>query len=101
MINKGRAPPLKALWAYSYSITLPESDRFAPIQVLLDREHSEARDGARTWAGTVVEEPPVTRILVVSDSPAQDRDINRRLELALKEMGAIFGVTVPLEVAEG
>ena len=91
----------KSLWAYAYDIALPDRDtRLLKIQDLLDREGSEAREGSRTWAGRVVVEPQVTRILVVSDSPTRNRDVNRRIEAELKRLGATFGVTVPLAVSE-
>jgi hypothetical protein len=70
MTRRTPGPPKSGLWAYAYDITLPESeDRIRRLQELLEREHSEARAGARTWAAQVVLEPQVTRILVVSDSP--------------------------------
>jgi hypothetical protein len=101
MGKKGRGPPPKGLWAYAYDITLPEKeDRFRSVQDLLDREHIEARHGARTWAGRVVVEPEITRILVVSDTPAQDRDVNVRLEAELKALEAEFVITVPLAVVD-
>jgi hypothetical protein len=102
MIRKSRGPPKNGLWAYSYDITLPESeDRLRSIQELLEQEHSEARAGARTWAAQVVVEPPVTRILVVSDSPAQDRAVNRSLAAALTALSAKFTVTAPMAVPGG
>ncbi len=102
MTRKSRGPPKSGLWAYAYDITLPESDdRFLSIQELLDREHTEARAGARTWAARVVVEPQVTRILVVSDSPAQDRAVNRSLEAALKALSARYVVTEPMAVSGG
>jgi hypothetical protein len=101
MGEKGRGPPPKGLWAYAYDVTLPDrEDRLSSIQGLLDREHKEAKDGARTWAGRVVVEPEIMRILVVSDSPAQDRDVNVRLEAELKTLEAEFVITVPLAVVD-
>jgi hypothetical protein len=101
MARKSRGPPRKGLWAYAYDITLPDTeDHLQAIQDLLDQEHTEARDGARTWAGRVVIEPQVTRILVVSDSPAQDHGVNRRLEAELMLMEAKFEITVPMAVAD-
>ena len=102
MTRRTRGPPQSGLWAYAYDITLPESeDRIRSIQELLEREHSEARADARTWAAQVVLEPQVTRILVVSDSPAQDRAINRNLEAALTALSAMFVVTEPMAVYSG
>jgi len=100
MVKKGRGPPSKGLWAYAYDITLSDEDKLPSIQRLLDEEHSDAREGARTWAGQVVVEPQVTRILVVSDSPARDRDVNRRLEAELRALSATFVVTEPMLVAD-
>lgn len=101
MVKKSRGPAERGLWAYAYDVVLPDNDdRVRKIQALLDREHSEARDGARTWAGRVVVEPPVTRILVVADSPEQRLDVNRRIEAELKRMNATFEVTVPLAVVD-
>ncbi|MEJ2204402.1 MAG: hypothetical protein P8170_09850 [Gemmatimonadota bacterium] len=101
MTRNTRGPPKSGLWAYTYDITLPESeDHFRSVQELLEREHFEARAGARTWAAQVVVEPQVTRILVVSDSPAQDRAINRSLEAALTAMRATFVVTEPMAVSD-
>ncbi len=102
MTRNPRGPPKSGLWAYAYDITLPESsERFRGIQELLEREHSEARAGARTWAAQVVVEPQVTRILVVSDTPARDMGINRRIEAALAALNARFVVTEPMEVSSG
>jgi len=101
MGKEGRGPPPGGLWAYAYDVTLPDrEDRLSSIQGLLDREHKEAKDGARTWAGRVVVEPEIMRILVVSDSPAQDRDVNLRLAVKLKELKAKFVITVPLAVVD-
>jgi hypothetical protein len=101
MPAKSRGPQPKELWAYSYDVALPTEDgQLLSIQELLDREHSEAREGARTWAGRVVVGPQVTRILVVSDSPARDRAINRRLAERLTALKASFVVTEPLLVVD-
>ncbi len=101
MNRTSRGPPGKGLWAYAYDVALPDKeDRLQTIQDLLDQEHVEAKEGARTWAGRVVVEPQVTRILVVSDSPAQDRAVNRRIEAELDLLEATFEMTVPLAVAD-
>ena len=101
MVNKNRAPPKKGLWAYAYDITLPDKeDHLQAIQHLLDEERTEASEGARTWAARVVIDPQVTRILVVSDTPAQDRDVNRRIEAELKLLEATFETTIPLAVED-
>ena len=100
MIRTSRDPPDSELWAYAYDITFPEPDaRFRNIEDLLVEEHEEAKAGARTWAAQVVLEPQVTRILVVADSPAQDRAINHRIEAALSALSATFVVTQPMAVS--
>lgn len=102
MTMTSRGPPPTDLWAYAYDITLPESDNPLPsIQELLDQEHSEASSGRRTWAAQLVVEPQVTRILVVSDSPDQDRPINRSLEAMLRTLRATFVVSSPMAIERG
>lgn len=93
--------PAKAMWAYAYQIVPPQSEsRLAAVKALLDREHTEAKRGARTWEGRFVHEQQITHILVVSDSPDQDGEPNRRLESALTELQAAFVRTVPMAVTE-
>ena len=92
---------LERLWAYTYEVLLPiQEGHLRKLQSLLDQEHSEAKDGARTWAGRVVVEPQIVRILVVSDSPTQAHDVNRRLEAELKLLGATLEISVPLPVED-
>ena len=93
--------PAKPMWAYAYQIVPPQSEaRLAAIKALLDREHTEAKRGARTWEGRFVHEQQITHILVVSDSPDQDGEANRRLESALAEIQAAFVRTVPMAVGD-
>jgi|SRR5687767_8319340 len=90
------SPPQPA-WAYAYQLTPPQSmERLQAIQPLLDEVLAVARREARTWAGTVVLEERVTHILIVSDSPEQNHDGNRRLETALSELGAEFSITAAI-----
>ena len=92
--SSASSPPV---WAYAYELTPPQSaERLQAIQALLDDAVSAARREAHTWAGTVVLEEQVTHILVVSDSPEQNHEGNRRLESALKELGAGFSISVPM-----
>ena len=101
MTTKSREPPEKGLWAYAYDIVLPNTEaQLRTIQDLLDQEHTQATAGTRTWAGRVVIEPQVTRILVVSDSPEQDHEVNRRLAAALHQLEATFQMTIPLAVVD-
>lgn len=100
MISKTPGPTGSRLWAYAYDITLPEPDVHLPsIQELLEREVTEARASARRWAAQVVVDPQVTRILVVSDSPEQDRNINHEIEAALTALNATWVVTEPMKVS--
>jgi len=99
MTNSTSSSPPGKVWAYGYRIVPPQTeDRLASIKALLEAEHSDARLGARTWNGRFVHEQKITHILVVSDSPDQDREVNRRLEFALKELKAGFSMTVPMAV---
>lgn len=102
MTRANSAPaPRKTRWAYAYEIVLAQpEDRLRSIEALLDGEHADAIRGERTWGSRIVVEPQVTNILVVSDTPRQDLEINRRIEAALRELGAEFSVTAPLAVDE-
>jgi hypothetical protein len=96
-----RRLPGKTLWAYAYEIVPPQDeDQISAIQTLLANEHADAIRSARTWTGTLVCDPLVTQILVVSDSPNQTRDVNRRIESQLRSGHATFRVT-PCMVVTG
>lgn len=89
------------MWAYAYEIVPPQpEERLRAIKTLLDQEHSDARRGARAWAGRLVLEPLVTHILVVTDSPEPNREVNRKLEAELLQLQAGFSVTTPLAVED-
>ena len=93
--------PAKPLWAYAYQIVPPQPEhRLTDVQALLVRQHAEAKRDAQTWEGRFVQEQQVTHILVVSDSPDQDRESNRRLEEALGKLQASFVLTAPLAVTD-
>lgn len=90
--------PHRPVWAYGYEIAPSvERGRLAAIERLVEEEHSNARRGARTWEGRLVVEEQVTHILVVSDDPDQDLEVNRKLEAELKRLDAAFVMTAPLE----
>ena len=97
MANGKRNGSPKKIWAYTYQILQPQAaGRLRTIQSLLDHEHADAERGGHTWAGRIVREPHITLILIVSDSPAQNRAINHRLEAELARLHADFVVTEPL-----
>jgi hypothetical protein len=101
MSNTKDTPTPKMVWAYAYQILPPQpAARLHSIKTLLDHAHTEAQRDARTWTGRVVVEDQVTHILIVSDSPEQNHEVNRKLEAKLQELNAGFSITVPIAVAE-
>ncbi len=89
------------LWAYAYQIVPPRAtDRMGRILELVHRENADATRNARKWKARLVAEPQVTHVLVLSDTPALDHDMNRRLETALRELDVRFTVTTPMRVDE-
>jgi hypothetical protein len=94
-------PTKKPVWAYAYQITPPQTQgRLDSIKALLDHEQEDARNAARTWQGRLVAEEHVTHILVVSDSPAQDLEVNRRVEATMRAMDVGFFVTAPMPIED-
>ncbi len=88
-------------WAYAYQIVPPQpEDRLRAVKVLLDHEGTQAKARERTWEGRFVVERQVTHILVVSDSPDQDLEVNQRLETALRDAQVGFALTVPMAAAD-
>jgi hypothetical protein len=97
MVTPVPASSVKPVWAYAYELSPPQTaERLRTIQSLLDDADSAARRDAYKWVGRVVSEERVTHILVVSDSPDQTQDGNRRLESALRELGAGFSISAPM-----
>ena len=70
------------------------------IEEFLEVERSNAKRTARTWDGRFVVEEQVTHILVVSDSPDQQLEVNRKLEAELTRLKMAFSVTSPVEVTD-
>jgi hypothetical protein len=100
-MEKARKSLPKTLWAYAYEIVPPQAeDQLNAIRTLLEKEHADARQGARTWTGKLVSQQRVTHLLVVSDSPDQSREVNRRLEGPLTQLRAGFSLTVPMALAD-
>jgi putative intracellular protease/amidase len=102
MTDTPRIPGSKTkLWAYGYELVPPQpEDRLRAINVLLEREGADARDRARTWESRVVVEEHATHILVVSDSPEQNLEVNRRVEAQLRDLKAGFSLSAPMAVAD-
>ena len=101
MAHEQPPPGPKPPWAYAYQIVPPQpEDRLRAVKVLLEQEGAQAKAQERTWEGRLVVERQVTHILVVSDSPDQDLEVNQRLEAELRGMEAGFAMTVPMAVAE-
>ena len=101
MIKRTRTRLLKTVWVYAYRIVPPQrADRLRTIRALLDDEHRNAERRARVWGGRVLHEPGNTYILVVSDSPLQNREVNHQIEAKLKALKATFGITVPMSIAD-
>ena len=100
MKTNGSNPP-KALWAYAYEIVPPKTaDHMKVIEAFLEEEHAQAKQTARTWRGQLVCEQQVTHILVVSDTPDQSGEVNRRLERRLKALKAGYSRTVPMALSD-
>jgi hypothetical protein len=102
-LSREQPPPAKkAIWTYAYQIAPPQSEpRLKAIKLLLEAEQAAARVRAGTFEARFVLEHQITDILVVTDSPDQDRAVNRRIASALDQMDVAFSVTVPLAVVEG
>lgn len=101
MAHDKRPPGPKPTWAYAYKIVPPQSaDRMRTVRALLDHERAHARQGARIWEGRFVLEQQVTHILVVSDAPHQDLEVNQRLEAELRDLEARFSLTAAMAVED-
>lgn len=101
MVKKAHGSPPATLWVYAYEFARPpEQHQLTAIRALLEREHTAARRAERTWSGRLVYEQRLTHILVVSDSPDQGREVNRRLESRLKLLQAAFSLTVPMALPD-
>ena len=98
MTAKHPGPPPK-LWAYAYEILPAQPERrLRSIRSLLEQARSDAKHNARTWEARYVLERQITHILVVTDSPDQASEPNRRLEAALMGLRVGFSLTAPMTV---
>lgn len=91
----------KTIWAYTYRVVPPQTAaRLDKVQSLIDEERRDAKLRSATWEGRLVVDERVAHILVLSDTPDLDRDVNRRIEAELRELDAGFSVTVPMAVVK-
>lgn len=91
----------RTLWLYGYEMIVPHhAQTMEAIRGLLDQENDEAKREDRTWTARLVTEPQATHVLIVSTSPEQDREINRKLEAELKALGVEFVLTLPMPVRD-
>jgi PleD family two-component response regulator len=98
VVNQQRQWPT-SLWAYAYQIVPPQpTHRLDTIRELLGHEHAAARQEARTWASRLVLERRATRILIVSDSPDQERRVDHTLVVELQRLEATFCRTESMEI---
>lgn len=93
------SPPDRSLWTYAYELRPPHAERrMKAIRALLEDANGGAVKEARKWSGRLILENQVTHLLIVSDTPETDGDINRRIEDALKELEVRYSVTLPMPV---
>ena len=92
---------MRQLWAYAYRVVPPPpQDGLGQIRKLLDSENAFAFEHARAGAAQLILEQRSTQILVVADSPAQNRAVNHRLETALQQLAAHYSVTDPIAIRD-
>ncbi|HWC73158.1 MAG TPA: hypothetical protein VG454_04405 [Gemmatimonadales bacterium] len=90
---------MQQLWAYAYRvIPPPAAPGLNQLRRLLDNENAAAFEHARAWAAQLILEQRSTQILVVSDSPAQNRAVNRRVESELQRLRANYRLTDPIAI---
>lgn len=90
---------VQQLWAYAYRVVPPPpKDGLGQIRKLLESENAIAFEHARAWAAQLILEQRSTQILVVSDTPAQNRAVNHRLETELQRLDAHYRVTDPIAI---
>jgi hypothetical protein len=71
----------------------------ANIRGVLNRQNAEAARDGRTWTARLVT-TRLIHVLVVSASPEQNVDINRRLEADLAALGVQYLMTAPMRVSD-
>ncbi len=99
MKSDERSIPRRGFWAYGYVFDPPIArDRLGPMEALLDKGHAMACLALKTWEGRFVNGDDITHILVVSDLPDQNLEVNQLLEAELNRLGAPFTVTQAVAV---
>ncbi|TVP46315.1 MAG: hypothetical protein EA350_07320 [Gemmatimonadales bacterium] len=89
----------RPLWVYGYQMNPPQPEaRMTAIRDLLDKQNDAVALKGRKWTACLVTEERVTHVLVVTSSPEENLDLNRRLESELKGMGIRFELSVPMPV---
>ena len=76
----------------------PPPEGLGQLRRVLDQENAAAFEHARAWAAQLILEQRSAQILVVSDSPAQNRAVNHRLEGELRRLDALYRVSDPVAV---
>jgi hypothetical protein len=100
-VESGKPSTEEPLWAYAYQLLPPRAtDRMTRILELVHQENADAVRDARPWTARLVAERQVTHVLVLSDTPDLDGDMNRRLEARLRELDVRFTVTLPMRIDE-
>jgi len=90
---------VRQLWAYAYRVVPPPPPAdLGALRRLLDAENASAFEQGRAWAAQLILEQRSAQILVVADSPAQNRTVNRRLEAELRHLTAPYRLTAPLAI---
>jgi hypothetical protein len=94
----GKPPAVKTLWAYGYEVVTPGSGGgLEGIRGILARQNADAALHGRTWNARLVT-TRLTHLLVVSESPELDCDINHALEAELTQLGVQYLQTAPMRV---
>lgn len=98
--NESGVPSREAsVWAYAYQLLPPRTgDLVSTIVELVSRENADAARSAQSWKARLVTEPQVTHVLIVSDTPELDREMNRRFEARLRELDIRYTVSLPMRV---
>jgi len=76
-------------------------ERLRAVEHLLQEEHANAKLQTRTWQGRFIVQEQVTHLLVVSDSPDQELEVNRKLEEELTRLEAEFSLTPSMPLDDG